>query len=121
MAHEKALNHGLPVNEVWGLSIIFAVSSLIGGGVFEILVYEWDIYKADPLEMLRIWNGGVAAMGSFSGPWRAYFSFVLYTNEKYLLLLMNLLSPPHCFWPWDNSAIISMVKSMGIQRASGGQ
>jgi prolipoprotein diacylglyceryltransferase len=109
----RRLTIGLPVNEVWSLSIIYAVSSLIGGRVFEILVYEWDIYKVDPLEMLRFWHGGMASHGVILG--------VLHTNEMYFLSLMNLLSPRHCFSLWACSAIILTVKFMGIRQASGGQ
>src|SRR5512145_232452 len=50
---------GLPVNEVWNLSIIFAVASLIGGRIFEIVVYEWEIFKTDFFEVYKFWHGGM--------------------------------------------------------------
>jgi phosphatidylglycerol:prolipoprotein diacylglycerol transferase len=94
---KRRLNIGLPVNEVWNLSIIFAVSSLIGGRVFEILVYEWDIFKVDPLEMLRFWNGGMASQGVILGAMTGILFFCLVYKRKLFIITDELVIPTALF------------------------
>jgi phosphatidylglycerol:prolipoprotein diacylglycerol transferase len=93
----RRLTIGLPVNEVWSLSIIYAVSSLIGGRVFEILVYEWDIYKADPLEMLRFWHGGMASHGVILGALAGTLFFCLAYKRNVFLIADELVVPAALF------------------------
>lgn len=94
---KRRLNIGLPVNEVWNLSIIFAISSLIGGRVFEILVYEWNIYKVDPLEMLRFWHGGMASHGVILGALAGLFFFCLIYKRNVFLIADELVIPAALF------------------------
>lgn len=94
---KRRVTIGLPANEVWSLSIIFAVSSLIGGRVFEIFVYEWSIYKADPLEMLRIWHGGMASHGVILGALAGIFIFCLVYKRNVFLITDEIVIPAAFF------------------------
>jgi phosphatidylglycerol:prolipoprotein diacylglycerol transferase len=94
---KRRLNIGLPVNEVWNLSIIFAVSSLIGGRIFEIVVYEWDIFKVDPPEMLRFWNGGMASQGVILGAMTGILFFCLVYKRKLFIITDELVIPTALF------------------------
>jgi phosphatidylglycerol:prolipoprotein diacylglycerol transferase len=93
----RRLTMGLPVNEVWSLSIIFAISSLIGGRVFEILVYEWDIYKVDPLEMLRFWHGGMASHGVILGALAGMLFFCFVYKRNVFVIADELVIPAAFF------------------------
>jgi len=94
---KRRLAVGLPLNEVWSLSIIFAISSLIGGRVSEILVYEWDIYRAAPLEMFRFWHGGMASHGVVLGALAGIFFFCLLYKRNVLVVADELVIPGALF------------------------
>jgi phosphatidylglycerol---prolipoprotein diacylglyceryl transferase len=94
---KRRLTMGLPINEVWSLSITFAASTLIGGRVFEILVYEWDIYRADPFEMFRFWHGGMAAHGVVLGALAGIFFFCLVYKRNVFVIADELVIPAAFF------------------------
>ena len=94
---KRRLTIGLPVNEVWDLSIIFAVSSLIGGRVFEIFVYEWDIFRMDPLEAFRFWHGGMASHGVILGALAGMFFFCLVYKRNVFVIADELVIPAALF------------------------
>ncbi|MDU8911437.1 prolipoprotein diacylglyceryl transferase [Aestuariicoccus sp. MJ-SS9] len=60
-----------PVNmtnaEVFAFTIMFAIGVMIGGRIFDILVYELDYYRARPLAALNWWEGGMASHGVLLG------------------------------------------------------
>lgn len=90
---KRRLTVGLPVNEVWSLSIIFAISSIIGGRVFEILVFEWEIFRNNPLEMLKFWHGGMASQGVVFGALVGLLFFCFTYKRKLLLVADELVIP----------------------------
>ena len=45
------------------LFVYCIVSSVIGARLGHCLFYEWDYYGAHPLEILKIWKGGLASHG----------------------------------------------------------
>ena len=45
------------------LFIYCIVSSVLGARLVHCLFYEWDYYGAHPLEILKIWKGGLASHG----------------------------------------------------------
>jgi len=90
---KRRLPVGLPVNEVWSLSIIFAISSLIGGRVFEILVCEWEIFRNNPLEMLIFWHGGMASQGVVLGALAGLLFFCFIYKRKFLPVADELVIP----------------------------
>jgi phosphatidylglycerol:prolipoprotein diacylglycerol transferase len=49
-------------------SIIFTmIGGVIGGRMAEILIYNFDFYLANPLEMLAVWHGGMSIHGGLIG------------------------------------------------------
>jgi phosphatidylglycerol:prolipoprotein diacylglycerol transferase len=54
-------------NQVVDSSIIFVVLILAGGRLFEVIVYEWDWYRAHPDEIAMLWKGGMATHGLLLG------------------------------------------------------
>lgn len=53
--------------EAIDFSIFFALGILTGGRLFEVLVYEREIYLQQPLEILAFWKGGMASHGVLIG------------------------------------------------------
>ncbi len=88
---------GLSARQVWDLSIIFSMSSLIGGRAFEIFVYEWDLFRPDPLESLAFWHGGMASHGVILGALCGVLLFCLINRKKFLLIADDIVIPAALF------------------------
>jgi phosphatidylglycerol:prolipoprotein diacylglycerol transferase len=51
------------------------VGALLGARIFHIFAYDFSLYAADPLEMLRVWHGGFSVFGGFIGAVAGYALF----------------------------------------------
>lgn len=60
------------------LFVYCIVSSVIGARLGHCLFYEWDYYGAHPLEILKIWNGGLASHG---GVFALILALVVYSYK----------------------------------------
>ena len=54
---------GHPDTWVDKLFVYCVVSSVVGARLGHCLFYEWDYYGAHPIEILKIWKGGLASHG----------------------------------------------------------
>lgn len=66
----KRLNRTQPALTRDGLSdLLFycALGVILGGRIGYILFYDFDVYIADPIRMLQIWNGGMSFHGGMLG------------------------------------------------------
>ncbi|MEQ9036830.1 MAG: prolipoprotein diacylglyceryl transferase [Silicimonas sp.] len=79
--------------DVFTLSILFAVGVLIGGRVFDILVYEFDYYRAHPLAVLNWWEGGMASHGVLLGGLIAILIFARLRGYSIVALLDEVVVP----------------------------
>lgn len=61
--------------DVLELSVLMAAGILIGGRLFDILVYELDFYAEHPLAALNWWAGGMASHGVLLGGLIGVFLF----------------------------------------------
>lgn len=65
---------------------------IVGGRLGSVLLYDLDKYIADPLAILRVWEGGMAFHGGFAGVCLAVF----YVTRKHKVSL----------WRWADMAAI---------------
>lgn len=84
---------GMTDAEVFSLSILFAIGVLVGGRVFDILVYELDYYRARPLAALNWWEGGMASHGVLLGGLGATALFAWRKGIPLLSLLDEIVVP----------------------------
>lgn len=68
---------GKPEKDVETLTIFMVVATIIGARLGHVLFYQPDIYLADPIKILKIWEGGLASHGATIGILTALF---LYSN-----------------------------------------
>ncbi|MBN1274953.1 prolipoprotein diacylglyceryl transferase [Candidatus Woesearchaeota archaeon] len=47
--------------------ILLIIGVVIGGRLFEFLFYQWDVLVTTPLQVLRIWEGGMSFHGGLIG------------------------------------------------------
>jgi prolipoprotein diacylglyceryl transferase len=66
---------GYPSTEVDRISIYMIFGVVIGARLGHVFFYEWSSYKANPIEILEIWKGGLASHGAAIGILIAMFIY----------------------------------------------
>ena len=66
---------------------------MIGGRVFDILVYELDYYREHPLEAVNWWVGGMASHGVMLGGVVGVFLFCRLRRKRFLVAADELTVP----------------------------
>lgn len=77
MCKQKKLSHEL-LDELF-LYLIFGI--VIGARLGHIVFYELDFYLSNPLQILKVWEGGLSSHGGAIGTFIAYLIF-LWKNKK---------------------------------------
>ncbi len=76
------------------LLIYIAIGSIVGARLGHCFFYDFDYYISRPLEILKIWQGGLASHGGAIGIVLAlYFYQKKVSNKSYIWLLDRLVIP----------------------------
>lgn len=70
---------GKPERDVETLTIFMVVATIIGARLGHVLFYEPEKYLANPIDILKIWEGGLASHGAAFGILFALWLYVNYT------------------------------------------
>ena len=60
----EARRKGVKAEAIYDIFLISVISSMIGGRLFYVALY-WRNFKYDPLEIFKIWHGGMVFFGGF--------------------------------------------------------
>lgn len=82
---------GLTVEILDKLTIYMALGTVIGARLGHCLFYEPDYYLSNPLEILKIWKGGLASHGAAIGILIALFVFVRKHKKPYIWILDRIV------------------------------
>ena len=74
----------VPIEVLDKLTIYTAVGTIIGARLGHCLFYEPDYYLSHPVEILKIWRGGLASHGAAIGILIAIYFFCRNTKKTYL-------------------------------------
>ncbi|MBU3827236.1 MAG: prolipoprotein diacylglyceryl transferase [Candidatus Anaerobiospirillum merdipullorum] len=86
---------GWDTNELDRLLIFIFVGTVIGARLGHCLIYEPDFYLSHPMEILKIWHGGLASHGGTIGVLVALFIyFKLYKPRYTFFTLADMLCVP---------------------------
>jgi prolipoprotein diacylglyceryl transferase len=80
--HEK-----LPIKLLDQLATYMVIATVIGARLGHVLFYEPALYLSDPLEILKIWNGGLASHGAAIGILIGLYLFSKKNKKPYLWTL----------------------------------
>ncbi|MEY3089914.1 MAG: prolipoprotein diacylglyceryl transferase [Pseudomonadota bacterium] len=75
------------------LLIYILTGTIIGARLAHCLLYEPDFYLAHPLEIFKIWKGGLASHGGMAGVFVATYLFSKRYNFPYMWLLARTTIP----------------------------
>lgn len=56
-------HEGAPEKWLGILLIYVVIATIVGARLGHVFFYDWDVYKADPIRILYIWEGGLASHG----------------------------------------------------------
>lgn len=90
---------GLSLETLDKLSVYLVIGLIAGARLGHIVFYELDYYLAHPLQILKVWEGGLASHGAAIGLIIAYTLF-LWRNKKVKL--------------WDYADIIVVVATLPV-------
>ncbi|NVL90029.1 MAG: prolipoprotein diacylglyceryl transferase [Desulfobacterales bacterium] len=95
LALREARRVGEDANNILDLCFYVLIAAIIGSRILYVLV-NWSTFSQDPLEILRIWHGGLIFYGGFFG---ALLAALLYIRKKGLPLLRtaDIMAPSIAF------------------------
>ncbi len=82
---------------VSSLTSYLIVGMLIGSRLAHCLFYEPDFYLSRPLEILKVWEGGLASHGGYAGVLVATWLFLKKHKDIPFLWLMDIIAGPCLF------------------------
>lgn len=74
--------------------IYIFIGTLVGARLGHCLIYEPDIYLSHPLEILKIWKGGLASHGGTIGVVIAFFIFIKRSGKYRFFEIADMLTVP---------------------------
>ena len=85
---------GYPTEQLDKLLTYIFIGTVIGARLAHVLFYEPDYYFSHPIEILKIWKGGLASHGGTVGVLMAILLFVRQHPENRILWLLDRLAIP---------------------------
>ena len=85
-------NSGWRASDVDDLLTCVMIGIILGGRLGYVLFYDLPVYLSDPMEILRIWNGGMSFHGGLLGVLGAFWYFA-HSRQRSLLDISDLVAP----------------------------
>lgn len=83
---------GWTANEVDDLLTCVMVGIIVGGRLGYVLFYDLPAYIYDPMEILRVWNGGMSFHGGLLGVLAAFWYFA-HSRKRTFLEVSDFIAP----------------------------
>lgn len=78
MAAHVAKKEGIDPDLIWDFAIYAIIFSIIGARLYYV-IFEWDMYRENPLSILNLRNGGLAIYGAVIA---SFITLFVYTRVK---------------------------------------
>ena len=80
-------NEGKEEKEVEVLTVYLIVSTIIGARLGHVLFYEPEKYLPNPMDIFKVWEGGLASHGAGIGIFLALYLYAWRKKQSYLAIL----------------------------------
>jgi len=95
---EKMFKHeNIDLKWLESLFIYLIVATIIGARLGHVLFYGWDYYSQHPIEILYVWQGGLASHGGVLGIIIAMFIYSKYVSKRSILWVLDRVVVPSIF------------------------
>lgn len=85
---------GVPEKWVDSLFIYVIVATVLGARLGHVFFYAWDYYAVHPLEIFKIWEGGLASHGGSLGILIAIWIYSKKVSKRSMLWTLDRLAVP---------------------------
>lgn len=75
-------HEGAPERWLGILLIYVVIATIVGARLGHVFFYEWDVYRANPIKILYIWEGGLASHGGTVAIIIAVILFSVFVTKK---------------------------------------
>lgn len=89
--------HGKDPELVSSLTTYIIVGMLLGARLAHCLFYEPEYYLPNPIEILKVWEGGLASHGGYAGVMIAVWLFLRKHHDLKFFWIMDLIAGPCLF------------------------
>ena len=95
---EKMFKHeNIDLKWLESLFIYLIVATVIGARLGHVLFYGWDYYSQNPIEILYVWQGGLASHGGVLGIIIAMLIWSKYVSKRSILWVLDRVVVPSIF------------------------
>lgn len=95
---EKMFKHeNIDLKWLESLFIYLIVATVIGARLGHVLFYGWDYYSQHPIEILYVWQGGLASHGGVLGIIIAMFIWSKQVSKRSILWVLDRVVVPSIF------------------------
>jgi phosphatidylglycerol:prolipoprotein diacylglycerol transferase len=84
---------GFDGRDVAEFSLLFAAGVLLGGRIFDVILYEWFYYEAHPWQIPSLWQGGMATHGVLLGAVVGTLVFCRLCGKSFLAIADEIVIP----------------------------
>lgn len=86
MAVHAAKKEGMDPDLIWDFAIYAIVFSIIGARAYYV-IFEWDMYKENPISVLNLRNGGLAIYGAVIASFITLFVYTRFKKVSFLQMV----------------------------------
>lgn len=105
LTHFLCKKSGLRVDFIIDLAVWILISALIFARIFHIVLYDSGYYLHQPLEIFKVWHGGMSSFGGFFG---AALGVIVFLKKKKITFEQ--------FLPYADRGILGLWLGWGIGR-----
>ena len=87
-------HEGKPEGWVDTLLLYLIIATVIGSRLGHCLFYQWDYYSQNPIEILKVWEGGLASHGGTIGIILAMWLFSRRVTKENILWILDRICVP---------------------------
>ncbi|MBQ0121462.1 MAG: prolipoprotein diacylglyceryl transferase [Bacteroidales bacterium] len=87
-------HEGAPEKWVGSLFFYVVIATIVGARLGHVFFYEWDHYKHNLIDIVKVWEGGLASHGGTLGIILAMIAYSRFVVKKPLLWTLDRLAVP---------------------------
>ncbi|MCK9594316.1 MAG: prolipoprotein diacylglyceryl transferase [Candidatus Omnitrophica bacterium] len=92
LAAVRGHKQGIDKNKIMDLSLYIAISSILGARIM-FVVMNWNYYMANPLEMVKLWEGGLVFYGGLICAFIVAVFFLI-KNKLSIMKVLDIFAAP---------------------------
>jgi len=85
---------GIPLEWLEKLFLYTMIATVVGARLGHVFFYGWEFYSQHPIEILKIWHGGLASHGATIGILAALYLYSKKVSKKSILWVLDRVAIP---------------------------